>query len=417
LAKSKEAQSIMDLVTNVPTQEEFWDLVGLAVEARLVPIGYGPPGVGKSEGAKVLAEDRNWGITRVIVGSQCVPEDVNGAMLEGCRVTDGSGREMPTTEFAVRKTFHELNQHGGLLILDEFTNNPPAVQATFLRLLAEGVAGEYQLIRDKVATIALANPVDMAANGTDLPPPMANRLVHLGFPCGEEARVEWCQKFPGYWGRPPVIEFAGRKLPEAEYMRARAYVAGYLSRKTVAAWQGFPEDAVQQSGPWPSARAWDGVARAIARVAENKRPVYEAAPLVGGLIGPGAAAEFLVFLKDQDLPDPVHLLNNPQSYKPGNRPDITFATLIAVAETLKARFSVAWFEAAIVIILDKAAKEGKSLEAAAVPYKILTGVMEERYGLKGADRLPDRSYQLFAAASDAMRPMTKVLRESAPKKG
>jgi MoxR-like ATPase len=115
-----------------------------------------------------LGEALGWPV-EVVIGSIREPSDFAGLPVVG----DGMVRMAPP-DWASRLT---AVPHG-LLFLDELTTAPPAVQAAMLRVVLERVVGDLRL-PDGVRVVAAANPPDEAADGWDLAPPLANRLVHL----------------------------------------------------------------------------------------------------------------------------------------------------------------------------------------------------------------------------------------------
>jgi MoxR-like ATPase len=423
VAKSKSASTTADtpaaskeVIQSTSTLAELWVMMRRAIRSDCRPIVYGPPGVGKSMGIAALCRKESWGDFAVVIGSQCAPEDINGFPIEGPPAVDGAGRSVPQTVFAVRDTFRRLNETGGILFLDEFTCTPPSVQAPMLRLLAEGVAGDFKLDMSRVGIVAAANPVDIAANGSDLPPPMANRLVHLSYPSGVQAVKEWCREFPGYWESPPRVAFAGEALSESHYMRARSFIAGFLSTRT-GLWVQLPEDAASQAGPWPSPRTWDASARLIARTVQDGARAADAIDLVAGAIGAGAGLEFLTYMENQDLPDPEAILADPKIYHPTpDRPDVDHAVLSSVAEAVRADFTSARFKTACYVTGERCARSGQSPESAVGAYMTLTKIWEER-GKTGAQGGMDAdAYQTYSKYASAFDPLTKLVRKYAAKK-
>ncbi len=103
-------------------------------------------------------------------------------------------------------------QHGQwVLFLDELTTCPPPVQAALLGVIAENRVGDATL-PDTVWKVAACNPPDCAANGSELEPPLANRLCHLPWQTNVAgwrrgwARWPWmilggCTMTPPYWTR------------------------------------------------------------------------------------------------------------------------------------------------------------------------------------------------------------------------
>jgi hypothetical protein len=212
----------------------------------------------------------------------------------------------------------------GLLFLDELTTAPPAVQAAMLRVVLERVVGDLALPRD-VRVVAAANPPGEAADGWELAPPLANRLVHLDWPVDAKSVAAGIAfGFPA-----PVVTMAREPTP-AQDAAARAAVAAFLQVRPTLVLQ-VPTSSASASKGWPSPRSWKAVSVLMAAcdaaaAADNAR-----AALVIGAVGEGPGLEFLSWLANADLPDPEAVLADPASFELPDRSDRAFAALTAVA--------------------------------------------------------------------------------------
>jgi hypothetical protein len=97
---------------------------------------------------------------------------------------------------------------------------------------------------------------------------------------------------------------------------------------------------------WPSPRSWDMAARLLAAAEVAAAGAEITALLVAGAIGPGAAAEFLAWREDMDLPDPEAALLDPGSFKVPDRGDRAYAALAALSAAVLANNTPARWEAA-----------------------------------------------------------------------
>jgi hypothetical protein len=297
------------------------------VRTRIPVVLWGPPGVGKT--ATVLALGARLGLlVETVIASIHEPSDFNGLPV----VHDGGVRFAPPA-WAVR-----LHQAGrGILFFDEISNAPPVVQAAMLRVVLERVVGDLKL-PDGVAVLAAANPPDVAADGWNLKPPLANRLAHISFRLDA---AQWAAEFPTYWGSPPQV--AG--VEESVWLRARALVAGFIRSRPHLLLQ-MPKSEEQAGYAWPSPRSWDHASRLLAVVLQQNLPTEEALPFVAETVGEGAGTEFVHWLRHTDLPDPEYLLRDPKGLRLPKEGDKQYAVLSAVVAVVVSRNTLERWQAA-----------------------------------------------------------------------
>lgn len=312
------------------------------------PILWGPAGVGKSRMVEALARRVNRRAV-TLIGSLSDPTDVNGfpVVNPNRRVVSADGGEFPVVELAPPRMFVDLNDGPpSILFLDELTTVFASVQASWLRLITDGYAGQYKLNLKKVWIIAAANPTGEAVNGQELAPPMVNRLDHYKFPVDQAAAVEWAEHFPTYWGSAdagwdPDLRPDGLELDHL--VRARSYVAEFV-RRVPTVWH--PEVSgsrfTREAGDagWPSPRSLDRAARHLAvSLARGHAPV-SAMGRIAAAIGPGAAVEFQNFMTTMDIPDPEAVLADPDGWVFSGRVDLDYVVMQAVAAAVVARPTV-----------------------------------------------------------------------------
>lgn len=301
----------------------------MSVAAGVPVLLWGSPGTGKTSVVRALGESLGWPV-EVVVGSIREPTDFAGLPV----VVDG-GVRLAAPEWARRLAAADC----GLLLLDELTTAPPAVQAAMLRVVLDRVVGDLAL-PPQVRVIATANPPDQAADGWDLAPPLANRLVHLDWPVDAAAVAEGLvMGFPAPATRDSIA-------PEpARLAASRATVAAFLKASPHLVLK-VPAAAGAASRGWPSPRSWETatVLLAMCDTVEAGDDVRET--VVSGAVGEGAGLAFLAWLDNADLPDPERLLADPESFELPERSDRAFAVLTAVASVVRAKADTASWTAA-----------------------------------------------------------------------
>ncbi len=305
------------------------EALALAISAGVPVVLWGSPGTGKTSVVRALAEDLDWPL-EVVIGSIREPADFAGMPI----VVNGGVRMAPPA-WAIR-----LAESGiGLLFLDELTTAPPAVQAAMLRVVLERVVGDLAL-PPGVRVVAAANPPNEAAEGWELSPPLANRLIHLDWPVNANAVANGLAV-----GFPAPTLLLSEPASVSHKVAARAAVAAFLQVRPSLVLQ-VPKVAALASRGWPSPRSWEAVAVLLAACEASGAREEARAALVSGAVGDGPAVEFLSWLANADLPDPNAVLADPDGFVLPQRSDRAFAALTAVASVAVAHGDAASWTAA-----------------------------------------------------------------------
>ena len=209
-----------------------------------------------------------------------------------------------------------------------------------LRVVLEREVGDLRL-PESVSFVAAANPPEVSAGGDDLAPPLANRFCHLDW---EAATTQWVSGMLRCWEPAPVpVVPTARVAFEARW---RAVLAAFITARPSILRQ-VPGDVVAQGRAWPSPRTWDQAHRvaAASEAAGAGKEVRSA--LVSGLVGQGAAIEFLRFADTIELPDPEALLEQPSGLVTDSRIDLLLASLASVSMAVAGdctldRWTAAW---------------------------------------------------------------------------
>ena len=244
------------------------------------------------------------------------------------------------------------------LFLDEISNAPPATRSAAMRGILDGIWGEVEIPR--LSVVAAMNPAHIAESGYELSAPLANRFCHIDWDMPSD-----------YWIDAMVADFPRpecRRLPknwEEKIPLARGYLAGF-GHVRPGALQQMPAEASLRSGPWPSYRTWTMANRLFAACLAlgEKLDGDLAVTLIKGCVGPGAAAEFLTWASEADLPDPEKVLENPKSLVLPERGDRAYAVLTSVTAAVLARNTVDRWQRGWQV-LEKASKSSREDIAAA----------------------------------------------------
>ena len=255
---------------------------------------WGDPGTGKS--ALIHAAAAADGVPcETVIGSLREPSDFAGVPVVA---DDGVRMEPP----AWARRLHAAQ--AGYLFLDELSTSPPAVQAAMLGVALERRVGDLQLPR-AVQVVAAANPPERAADGWDLTPPLANRFLHIAYTPGTGGWIDgmtagFSLPAPGWVAQPNRERTAVARASVAAFIRCRP-----------ALLDGCPTNPAASGRAWPSRRTWTMTADVLALLAEDDA---EAAHIAAcGLVGEGAAVEYLTWRREADLPDPALVVANPTS--------------------------------------------------------------------------------------------------------
>ena len=306
------------------------EALAIAVQVGQPVLLWGAPGEGKTRLVEQIAEQLGRRC-EVVIGSVREASDFAGLPM---RVGDGVSFAPP--RWAQRCVEHPMS----VVFLDELTTAPPSVQAAMLRVVLEREVGDLTMPAS-VSIVAAANPPELAAGGDELTAPLANRFCHLVWSAGVN---DWLAGMIRGWLPSPIPV-----VPDdysAELATWRALLVGFIKARP-SLLRALPSDVVSQGRAWPSPRTWDQAYRLAAAATAARASDAVRSALVAGVIGDGAAIEFLRYARETDLPDPEALLLEPGSLVLPDRPDLLLASLAAVTTAVAAnctfeRWSAAW---------------------------------------------------------------------------
>lgn len=246
----------------------------------------GDIGTGKTSFIRKYAEDRGR-FLRVLIGSTKAPEDFSG---QPRAVQDEDGTVV--TEQTILRWFKDFIDHhpDGIIFIDEITTVPLSLQAAMLTLIQDREIDGYRL-PDGVTIVAACNPADIATNGMDLSPAMANRFCHIKWnPPSKDTIDGLAYK----WGAD--MDDDERDL--------RAGLAAFLRDNPGLIHNRPTEDIVKAGHGWPSQRSWDQAMEVLACLPHDEEidgPSIRM-EVLEGFVGDLAALEYLTFMRNTTIP-------------------------------------------------------------------------------------------------------------------
>lgn len=322
------------------TYQDTQQALGVAVAAQVPVILWGAPGQGKTSVLEDIAAQTGRTL-RTVLASIREPSDFAGLP----NIVDGKTR-LIAPDWA-----QDIAETGdGILFFDEISTAPPATQAAMLRVALDRVAGDLYL-GDKVSIVAAANPPEIAADGWDLAAPMANRFCHIDWALPADVVRDG---FSIGWPETPIPN-ADTARVEKETAEALLLVGAFLGARPDLA-TAVPTATSEAGRAFPTPRSWEmaaalyGYATAAGVTGTARRM------LVTGCVGQGAAAEFLAYVADLDLPDPEVLLADPDSFVAPTRGDRVYACGASVLAAVKGNNTPARWKAAgkVIAVIAKA---------------------------------------------------------------
>lgn len=326
------------------TTEDFrstYQALELCVSARVPVILWGPPGQGKTSVITDIAT-RSGRHLEVLLASIREPQDFAGLPS----VVNGRA-SLVAPDWAHRLA----DDSNGILFTDEVNTAPPSVQAALLRVCLDKVAGDCELGQD-TSVIAAANPPELAADGWDLAPPLANRFCHLDWSLPTDiVRDGFLGSWPSF-----VVPPADESTLAAAMADEMVMVAGFLvSRPDLTT--ALPEATAEQGRAFPTPRSWEMAATLSAWVTATGLDDAVRRMVVRGTVGAGAGTEYLTYRENTDLPRPEDVLATPTEFPLPKRPDQLFVIAGGALRAVRVNPSVERWSAAGTV-LERIANEG-----------------------------------------------------------
>jgi MoxR-like ATPase len=265
-------------------------------QERLPAFVWGPPGIGKSSIVKQIAADHDYDFIDLRL-SLLDPTD-----LKGIPFFDSSTNE---AVWATPDFLPKGKDTKGILFLDEINTAAPSVQAAAYQLVLDRKVGDYEL-PDGWSIIAAGNRENDRGVTYRMPPPLANRFVHLEMVVDFEDWKSWAYE---------------NSIDDA--------VIGYLNYDKSKL---FDFDPTRNERSFPTPRSWEYVHR-ILRSNLSEALLHEA---IAGAIGKENSVDFLAFRKVMHrLPDLDAIINGEITEIDEEDTKLLFALCAGVVNRLK----------------------------------------------------------------------------------
>lgn len=227
---------------------------------------WGPPGVGKSQAVRAIAEKIAEGSGRRVEITDVRLLLFNPIDLRGIPVAN----EDRTLAVWLKPKIFQMDPGDdvvNLLFLDEISAAPQSVQAAAYQITLDRVVGEHKL-PDNCIVIAAGNRVSDKSVSFKMPKALANRLLHVEIEGSFSSWRSWAVK---------------NGIHEK--------VLGFLSFRNDRL---FGFDPANDDLAFPTPRSWEMVSTVLSRVDDNEKTM---APMIAGLVGAGVALEFTTWCR------------------------------------------------------------------------------------------------------------------------
>lgn len=267
------------------------------IKAKLVPIMVGSPGIGKSQIYQQIADQYNLKLIDIRL-SQCDVTDLCGFP----QIIGSKAGYVPMDTFPIEGEPLPKGYSGWLLLFDEITSAPPALQAASYKILLDRMVGQYKLHKH-VALCAAGNLETDNAIVQPMSTALQSRLVHLELTVDSKEWTEWA-----------VSNGIDHRI------------TSYINFKPGQLYT-FTPDHTDKT--YASPRTWE-FANRLLNVTSMDSP--NLLPMLAGTISEGVAREFLTFCKIYlTLPTVDQIVQAPKTLAVPDEPSILFALTGSIA--------------------------------------------------------------------------------------
>lgn len=271
-------------------------MISAFLKARLVPMLVGSPGMGKSQLYQQIADQYNLLLIDTRLG-QCDVTDLCGFPT----IKGNKAGYVPMETFPIENDPIPAGYSGWLVLFDELSSAPPALQAAAYKILLDRKVGVHNLHKN-VALCAAGNLETDSAVVHPMSTALQSRLVHIELIVDPKEWTDWA-----------ITKGLDHRI------------TSYINFKPDSLYT-FKADHTDST--YASPRTWEFADRVL-KVTEENSP--DRLPMLAGTLSEGVAREFMGFCKiHQDLPTISQILAAPDSIKVPEEPSILFALTGAI---------------------------------------------------------------------------------------
>ena len=273
------------------TPSQATSMIAKYIQAKIVPMLTGSPGMGKSAIVKDIAKTYNLKLIDLRL-SQCDPTDLMGfPSIQGQRAG-----YLPMETFPLEGDPIPEGYSGWLLFLDEFNSASIAVQASGYKLILDRMVGQKNLHKH-VAVVCAGNLETDGAIVNPMSTAMQSRLAHLELITDVNQWLDWAY--------------------ENDIHR---FITSYIKFKPGNLYA-FSPDHTDKT--YACSRTWEFANRVLKVTDTDDKDLL---PMLAGVLSEGVAREFIGFTKiDKDLPKITQIMESPNSIRVPDEPSVLFA--------------------------------------------------------------------------------------------
>lgn len=273
------------------TPSQATSMIAKYIQAKIVPMLTGSPGMGKSAIVKDIA--KTYGLKLIDLRlSQCDPTDLMGfPSIQGTRAG-----YLPMETFPLEGDPIPEGYNGWLLFLDEFNSASIAVQAAGYKLVLDRMVGQKHLHKH-VAIVCAGNLETDGAIVNPMSTAMQSRLAHLELMTDVNQWLDWAYE-----------------------NGIHRFITSYIKFKPGNLYA-FSPDHTDKT--YACSRTWEFANRVLEVAGTDDKDLL---PMLAGVLSEGVAREFVGFTKiDNDLPKISQIVQSPDSVRVPDEPSVLFA--------------------------------------------------------------------------------------------